>query len=93
MVTGPTVVGPLLRQIRPNRRVSSVLQWEGILIDPIGAVAAVLVYEVIANSHFSLFEMTVVTLQTLAIGLGFGSIAASLPTSQRRSRIMVGKKS
>ncbi|MEM7473849.1 MAG: sodium:proton antiporter [Planctomycetota bacterium] len=78
MVTGPTVVGPLLRQIRPNRQVSSVLQWEGILIDPVGAVAAVLVFEVIAHSHFSLMEMTVITLQTLAIGLAIGAVAAVL---------------
>ncbi|MCA9181986.1 MAG: cation:proton antiporter, partial [Planctomycetales bacterium] len=51
MVTGPTVVGPLLRQIRPNRRVSNILQWEGILIDPVGAVAAVLVFEVVTHSE------------------------------------------
>lgn len=78
MVTGPTVVGPLLRQIRPSRQVSSILQWEGILIDPVGAVAAVLVYEVIAHSHFSLPQVLAVILQTLAIGLGVGSLAASL---------------
>ena len=76
IVTGPTVVGPLLRQIRPNRRVTSVLQWEGILIDPVGAVAAVLVFEVIAYSHFSPFEITIVILQTLVIGIGIGWLAA-----------------
>ena len=45
VVTGPTVVIPLLRHIRPNRRVGSVLKWEGIVIDPIGAMLAVLVFE------------------------------------------------
>jgi NhaP-type Na+/H+ or K+/H+ antiporter len=44
-VTGPTVIGPLLRQVRPSRRVSATLKWEGIIIDPIGAVLAVLVFE------------------------------------------------
>lgn len=78
MVTGPTVVGPLLRQIRPNRRVSSVLQWEGILIDPVGAVAAVLVFEVIAHAHFSGFEIMVIILQTLFIGAGLGGLTAVL---------------
>ncbi len=78
MVTGPTVVGPLLRQIRPNRRASSVLQWEGILIDPVGAVAAVLVYEIIAHSHFSLFEIITVTTQTLLIGVVLGAVSAVL---------------
>ncbi|KAA5545296.1 sodium:proton antiporter [Roseiconus nitratireducens] len=45
VVTGPTVIGPLLRQIQPRRRVSNTLKWEGIVIDPIGAVLAVLVFE------------------------------------------------
>lgn len=44
-VSGPTVVLPLLRQIKPRGRVASVLKWEGIAIDPIGAVLAVLVFE------------------------------------------------
>lgn len=78
MVTGPTVVGPLLRQIRPNRRVSSVLQWEGILIDPVGAVAAVLVYEVIAHSEFSWMDASIIVFQTLAIGTVLGCAAAVL---------------
>ena len=78
MVTGPTVVGPLLRQIRPNRRVSSILQWEGILIDPLGAVAAVLVYEVIAHASFTMMDASIVVLQTLAIGVGLGCLGAIL---------------
>ena len=47
VVTGPTVIGPLLRQVQPSSRVSNTLKWEGIVIDPIGAVAAVLVFEVL----------------------------------------------
>lgn len=45
VVTGPTVIGPMLRQVRPRRRVASTLKWEGIVIDPVGAVLAVLVFE------------------------------------------------
>jgi len=45
VVTGPTVVGPLLRQIRPTGDVGPILKWEGILIDPVGAVLAVLVLQ------------------------------------------------
>ena len=45
VVTGPTVVMPLLRHIRPSRRIGSIVKWEGIVIDPIGAVLAVLVFE------------------------------------------------
>ncbi|MCB9766756.1 MAG: sodium:proton antiporter [Candidatus Omnitrophica bacterium] len=47
VVTGPTVIGPLLRHIRPVGKVADVLKWEGITIDPIGALLAVLVFEAI----------------------------------------------
>lgn len=48
VVTGPTVVGPLLRHVRPKGRVGAILKWEGIVIDPIGATLAVLVFEAVA---------------------------------------------
>lgn len=44
-VTGPTVVLPLLRHVRPAGRVGTIAKWEGITIDPIGAILAVLVLE------------------------------------------------
>lgn len=47
IVTGPTVIGPLLRQVRPRGRVGPILQAEGILIDPVGAILALLVFEVV----------------------------------------------
>ncbi|WP_372896579.1 cation:proton antiporter [Stieleria sp.] len=47
VVTGPTVIGPLLHQVKPSRRVANTLKWEGIVIDPIGAVLAVLVFEIL----------------------------------------------
>jgi len=52
-VTGPTVVLPLLRQIRPTGPGGAVLKWEGILIDPIGAVLAVLVFEALLDGGFT----------------------------------------
>ena len=51
VVTGPTVVGPLLRHVRPVGTVARVAQWEGIVIDPIGAALAVLVYEALPVGH------------------------------------------
>lgn len=51
VVTGPTVIGPLLRTVRPVARVASILRWEGIVVDPIGALLAVLSYELIAALH------------------------------------------
>ncbi|GAB5537753.1 MAG: sodium:proton antiporter [Rubricoccaceae bacterium] len=46
-VTGPTVVLPLLRHVRPAGRVGTIAKWEGITIDPIGAILAVLVLETV----------------------------------------------
>jgi NhaP-type Na+/H+ or K+/H+ antiporter len=48
IVTGPTVITPILRNIPLKKDVSSILKWEGILIDPIGALFAVLVFEFIS---------------------------------------------
>lgn len=45
VVTGPTVIMPLLRQARLNRRTASYLKWEGIVNDPLGALLAVLVFQ------------------------------------------------
>jgi NhaP-type Na+/H+ or K+/H+ antiporter len=46
-VTGPTVIGPLLREIRPTGKVGPIAKWEGIVVDPIGATLAVLVFQAI----------------------------------------------
>ncbi|MFD1094532.1 cation:proton antiporter [Salegentibacter chungangensis] len=48
IVTGPTVITPILRNIPLRKDVSAILKWEGILIDPIGALVAVLVFEFIS---------------------------------------------
>jgi NhaP-type Na+/H+ or K+/H+ antiporter len=49
VVTGPTVIAPLLRQARLQQRPAAVLQWEGIINDPIGALYAVLTYEFVVH--------------------------------------------
>jgi len=51
-VTGPTVVVPLLRSVRPEREVANILRWEGILIDPLGALLAVLVFEFTLSEQY-----------------------------------------
>lgn len=50
-VTGPTVVGPMLRAIRPRPSIDRVLRWEGIIIDPVGAVLAVLALELALSGY------------------------------------------
>jgi len=71
IVTGPTVIVPLLRQLRLKRSVASVLKWEGMLNDPLGAVLAVLVFEGILAG--TLEEATSITL----IGLGRSFVVGS----------------
>jgi NhaP-type Na+/H+ or K+/H+ antiporter len=73
-VTGPTVVIPLLRQIRPTGPGGVILKWEGILIDPIGAVLAVLVFEgLIDGGSLPAFSGIV---RTLVSGTVFGALPA-----------------
>ncbi|MDQ7916494.1 sodium:proton antiporter [Mesonia sp. MT50] len=58
IVTGPTVITPILRNIPLKRDVSAILKWEGILIDPIGALVAVLVFEFISAGEGKEFTQT-----------------------------------
>lgn len=50
LVTGPTVIVPMLRVVRPKASIANILRWEGIVIDPIGALLAVVVYSFIIAS-------------------------------------------
>jgi NhaP-type Na+/H+ or K+/H+ antiporter len=53
IVTGPTVIGPLLRRIRVNRNLHTILEAEGVLIDPIGAIIAVVALEMVLATELS----------------------------------------
>lgn len=75
-VTGPTVVQPLLRTVRPNERVSNLLRWEGIIIDPVGALLAVLVYEAIISSEEG--HSLLVFATTIGCGVLVGGLFAAL---------------
>jgi NhaP-type Na+/H+ or K+/H+ antiporter len=72
VVTGPTVINPLLRTMRAKPEVSQILRWEGILIDPVGALLAVLVYQFIIAGTAS-YEVALVS---IAAGLIVGAAAA-----------------
>jgi NhaP-type Na+/H+ or K+/H+ antiporter len=78
VVTGPTVIVPMLRTVRPTAAIGNVLRWEGILIDPIGAILAILTYQFITalSAQQALF-LTFLTLGKMvfagvAIGAGAG---------------------
>lgn len=92
IVTGPTVIAPILRNVPLNRNVATVLKWEGILIDPIGALAAVLVYEFISTSggHGGSFTSQAIIqfLLIVLVSLSIGTIAAfSLREMLKRNMI------
>ncbi len=76
IVTGPTVIAPLLRQARIARRPAALLQWEAIVGDPLGALAAVLAFEVVLASQ----NATSVGGAVFAIGIGL-AVAAALGMS------------
>ena len=77
VVTGPTVIGPLLRAIRPAGRIGAILKWEGIVVDPIGAMLAVLVFEAILRPTIeeAAPHVLVSLLTTVAVGTVFGLLA------------------
>jgi NhaP-type Na+/H+ or K+/H+ antiporter len=74
VVTGPTVIVPMLRTVRPKENVAHILRWEGILIDAIGATLAVLVYQFIISeaAQDGLFAAMTVFGKILAIGCLLG---------------------
>lgn len=75
-VSGPTVVGPLLNHIRPQGAVASLLKWEGIVIDPIGALLAILVFLGIHAAGPE--EAIAVVLAAIAKGVFIGTLAGVL---------------
>ncbi len=80
IVTGPTVIGPMLSHIRPSGASGLILKWEGIVIDPIGVGVAVLVFEaLVAQEGTYSFDVTAEAIaRTLVAGIFLGTAAALL---------------
>lgn len=80
VVTGPTVIAPLLRAVRPKARLANILQWEGIIIDPVGALLAVLVYEgIVSWGQGNVFGHSLYIFSTtIVVGTALGSAAGYL---------------
>lgn len=73
VVTGPTVISPLLKQVKVDRQVATLLEGEGVLIDPVGAILAVVVLDTILNGDTD--PIAAFTGLTLRLGIG-GAIGA-----------------
>jgi NhaP-type Na+/H+ or K+/H+ antiporter len=78
VVSGPTVVGPLLEFIRPSKKVNLVLKWEGTLADPVGATLGVVVFNAVLAGHAKAGQEVFQFLLNLAVGIGFGVAGAVL---------------
>lgn len=86
VVTGPTVIVPMLRSVRPVSSVARLLRWEGIIIDPLGALFAVLAYEIIVVAGAgALAHSLLLLVQTLGLGILLGiAVALGLAFLLRR---------
>ena len=90
IVTGPTVISPLLKRVRIHHGVSTVLEAEGILLDAIGAIVAVVALEVaLSPSGLSLIKGVFHIISRLAVGAVLGIIGGGLLTLLFRIRRLV----
>ncbi|MDJ0619897.1 MAG: cation:proton antiporter [Calothrix sp. MO_192.B10] len=78
VVTGPTVIGPLLKYINVDRQVATLLEGEGILIDPVGAILAFVVLDTILNGDTDPVNAIVGLLLRLGIGAAIGAAGGYL---------------
>jgi len=77
VITGPTVIIPLLRHIKVSPKISSLIRWEGILIAPIGTFLIVLVYQSVFISTEHLLKTTfLILIKTMAISTFIGLLGA-----------------
>lgn len=76
VVSGPTVVVPLLRQVHPNRRVGAIVKWEGIVNDPIGAILAVTILVAMISGPST--HAILGTLTSLVVFLATGAVVGAL---------------
>ncbi len=77
IVSGPTVIAPLLNHARPKKPLGPILKWESIWIDPLGAICAVLVFETITHQGSGLWPLLLLA-KTVLIGIGGGYLLAKI---------------
>ena len=77
VVTGPTVITPIMRQINVKRQVATVLKWESIIIDPVGAFLAVLFFNFIVayyDPEATVYNSLIKFFQSGLVGIGLGFV-------------------
>jgi NhaP-type Na+/H+ or K+/H+ antiporter len=90
IVTGPTVIGPLLRRIKLKKKLKTLLEAEGVLIDPVGAIVAVVALDVALQPSFSSLAMGLVgVVATLGSGILVGFAGGWLITLMLRPHRLI----
>ena len=77
-VSGPTVVVPILRSVRLTEKLANIIRWEGMLIDPLGALLAVIVYTAITASQYTALLNIAIHIVFVIIVGGFGGVFMGL---------------
>lgn len=78
IVTGPTVIHPLLRRISVRPNIKHILEYEGVFIDPIGAIIAIFVFELVIQEASSIFHGIYLVLFRFGIGAVIGGVGGYL---------------
>lgn len=89
MVTGPTVITPLLRRIRVHRRLETILETEGVLVDALGAVIAVVALEIVIGNGGGTVAGLVGAPARLVVGTLMGSAGGAALVLLLRVRRLV----
>jgi len=87
IVSGPTVVMPLLRVVRPREPSASILRWEGILIDPIGAGLAIVVLDALLEEQ-GVWQAVWLIVTTFGAGLAVGLAFSVIVIEALRRRLI-----
>ena len=78
VVSGPTVVGPIVKASRPRGSTGKLLEWEGTILDPVGATLGATTLTVITNDSSGLVEGLGILVATVALGIGVGLLCAAV---------------
>ncbi|MDE2214934.1 MAG: cation:proton antiporter [Candidatus Omnitrophica bacterium] len=78
VVTGPTVVPPILKRIKIKEKLHNILKWESILIDPIGVIMTIVLSEILLVNSIGPFQGMELLAARVLIGLGLGFLAAEI---------------
>lgn len=86
VITGPTVINPMINQLGLKPTTKSILKWEGIVIDPVGAIAAVVVFEGIVGKagHGTIEVILIAIIASLFFGILIGALGAWIITYSLR---------